>query len=203
MKAICSLLSLLAVLLVINSCSDEERTETMQTEPGYLLFFEALASECGNAYSGDVIIQPETLNMFSETEKMVMHIKECSENQLFIPFHVRNEETGEWDSSRTWIITLHEDGLELRHDHRRPDGSEESETMYGGYSADNGTENVQRFQSLPRTEDAGGEFRGWRVEFYPGDSFIYGTIWQDAWNLMTEFDLSNPVEEPPQPWGYK
>ncbi len=203
MKAICSLLSLFIAILVIISCSSGERTENLQSKPGYLLFFEALSAECGNAYPGDVIVQPETLNMFKEADKMVMHVKECTENRIYIPFHRQNEDTGEWNSSRTWIITLHEDGLELRHDHRRPDGSEENETMYGGYSVEDGNENVQRFQSLPGTEDAGGEFRGWRIEYFSGEHFTYGTIWGDEWNLMIEFDLSEPIDEPPAPWGYE
>ncbi|MCC5907645.1 MAG: hypothetical protein JJU13_15640 [Balneolaceae bacterium] len=203
MKAICSLLSLFIAILVISSCSSDERTENLENKPGYLLFFEALSAECGNAYPGDVIVQPETLNMFKEADKMVMHVKECTENTIYIPFHRQNEDTGEWNSSRIWIITLHEDGLELRHDHRRPDGSEESETMYGGYSVEDGDENIQLFQSLPGTEDAGGEFRGWRIEYFPGEHFTYGTIWRDEWNLMIEFDLSEPVDVPPVPWGYE
>jgi hypothetical protein len=196
-------LFVLIILLIFSACSDDQKTEERQAESGYIGFFEALVSECGNAYAGEVKIQPDTINMFTGTEKMVIHFMECTDNQVIIPFHIENEDTGEWDRSRTWIITLHEDGLELRHDHRLPDGSDDEDTMYGGYTVDDGTEHIQRFQSLPRTEDAGGDFRGWRIEFYPGERYTYGTIWNSEWNIMVEFDLTETIGEPPKPWGYE
>lgn len=191
------------VILLFSSCSNSDEVETTTDEPGYIQFFNALAQKCGDAHQGQLIIQPETVDMFTGTEMMVMHIRECSDNQLKIPFHIENEETGEWDRSRTWIITLHDDGLELRHDHRMPDGSDDDVTMYGGFSVDEGTANVQRFQSEERTAQADGEFRGWRIEFFPGERYTYGTVWQDEWNIMVQFDLTNSIEEPPAPWGHE
>ncbi len=188
---------------IITSCSNTENNQNINTEPAYVQFFEALSEECENAYSGQLMIQPETVNMFTGTEEMVMHFMECSKNELKIPFHIEDEADESWDRSRTWILTLHEDGLELRHDHRNPDGTDEEVTMYGGYSVDEGTKNVQRFQSEPRTEEAGGEFRGWRIEYMPGERYTYGTIWEEEWNIMVEFDLSEPVEVPPVPWGHE
>lgn len=190
-------------ILLFLSCSQSDETEPISTEPGYIQFFNALSEKCGDTHPGQVMIQPETVNMFTGTEMMAMHVRECSENQLKIPFHIENEATGEWDRSRTWILTLHDDGLELRHDHRRPDGTDDDVTMYGGFSVDEGTANIQRFQSEVRTEQAEGEFRGWQIEFFPGDRYTYGTIWQDQWNIMVQFDLSEDIEEPPAPWGHE
>ena len=34
---------------------------------------------------------------------MVMHVRECSDERVAIPFHVKLD--GEWDRSRTWLIT--------------------------------------------------------------------------------------------------
>ena len=48
-----------------------------------------------------------------------MHVRECSEDAIRIPFHV-----GE-DRSRTWVVTRTANGLRLKHDHRHEDGSEE------------------------------------------------------------------------------
>ncbi len=190
-------------LIFLFSCTQSEETDSISDEPGYVQFFNALAEKCGEAHPGQLLIQPETVNMFTGTEMMAMHVRECSETQLKIPFHIENEETGEWNRSRTWIITLHEDGLELRHDHRMPDGSDDDVTMYGGFSVDEGTANTQRFQSEERTAQAEGDFRGWRIEFIPGERYTYGTIWQDEWNIMVQFDLTENIETPPAPWGHE
>ena len=45
-----------------------------------------------------------------------------------IPFQV-----GE-DKSRTWVLTLDEKGLLLKHDRRHADGTPGEVTMYGGYA---------------------------------------------------------------------
>lgn len=47
--------------------------------------------------------------------------------------------------SRTWVLTLEEHGLLLKHDHRHPDGTPEDRTMYGGYAAPGGTAQRQSF----------------------------------------------------------
>ena len=74
--------------------------------------------------------------------------------------------------------------------------------MYGGYSADEGDAHVQRFQSVQRTEEEG-EFRGCRIEYLPGESYTYGTVWGDEWNIMIQFDLSESITPPPAPWGHE
>ena len=197
------LLTLTAAIFVFSGCADKNRSSQTDNIPAFVQFFEMLSEECGNAYAGELMIQPETVNMFTGTERMEMHFMECSENELKIPFHIENEIDGTWDRSRTWILTLHEDGLELRHDHRNPDGTDEEVTMYGGFSVDEGTAHEQQFQSVPRTEEAEGEFRGWRIEYYPGERYTYGTIWQDEWNIMVQFDLSETIDPPPLPWGHE
>src|SRR3712207_8407608 len=45
-------------------------------------------------------------------KRLVMHVRDCSPNEVRIPFHV-----GE-DRSRTWIVTRTAAGLRLKHDHR-------------------------------------------------------------------------------------
>lgn len=203
MKNLCLAFMVVTTGLILTSCKIDKEQANKSNQPGYVQFFDALSEICGDAYPGQLLIQPETVDMFTGTEKMVMHVRECSENQLKIPFHIENETTGEWDRSRTWIITLHDDGLELRHDHRRPDGDFDDITMYGGLSVDEGTANIQRFQSAERTREADGEFRGWRIEFFPGERYTYGTVWHDEWNIMVQFDLTVKIEEPPAPWGHE
>lgn len=190
-------------LTLLKSCTDRESAQPADDYPAYVQFFNNLAMECGNAYAGSLQIQPDHIDMFTGTEEMQMHFRECHEDHLKIPFHIENEAEGTWDRSRTWILTLHEDGLELRHDHRKPDGTDDDVTMYGGFSVGEGTAFEQRIQSGPRTEDADGAFRGWRIEYEPGRHYTYGTVWEDEWNIMVQFDLSETIEPPPVPWGHE
>src|SRR5690606_8741707 len=77
-------------------------------------FFDNLTALCGNAYAGEVEVdRPESPgnNAFAGQE-LVMHVRECSDEEIKIPFHV-----GE-DRSRTWIVTRTDEGLRLKHDHR-------------------------------------------------------------------------------------
>jgi hypothetical protein len=74
---------------------------------------------------------------------LVMHVRECSADEIKVPFHV--ERDGEWDRSRTWVITRTADGLRLKHDHRHEDGTDDAVTMYGGDTATPGTEIRQEF----------------------------------------------------------
>ncbi|TVR35196.1 MAG: hypothetical protein EA390_02070 [Balneolaceae bacterium] len=189
---------LLGSFLVL-SCGPTEEQELKPFE----LFFAQMSEQCGNAYPGRLTLAPEGDDMLTGTEMLIVHFRECDDDQLKLPFHIELEEEGDWDRSRTWIYTKHEDGLELRHDHRKPDGSDDDVTMYGGYSVGEGTAVRQEFQSVPRTEETG-IFRGWRIEIVPGERYTYGTIRGEEWSWSVEFDLSEPLDElPPAPWGHE
>ncbi len=189
-----SLLLLSAVFIFI-ACSSEDKH--------YDLFFNQLADHCGNAYPGGLTLEPEGDDMLTGTEMLIVHFRECDENQLKQPFHIELEDEDDWDRSRTWIYTRHDDGLELRHDHRNRDGSDDDVTMYGGFSVGDGTAMRQEFQSVERTEETG-IFRGWRIEIVPGDRYTYGTIRGEEWSWRVDFDLSEPLDEvPPAPWGHE
>lgn len=200
MKVYKILLAIFMIIFALSCGSDDESSEAPD-DAGFVQFFEALKQECGNAYEGRLMIQPDDVEMFTGTEKMVMHFWECSDNELKIPFHIEDEETGEWDRSRTWIFTLHNDKLELRHDHRNPDGTDEEVTMYGGYSFGPGSERIQRIQSDQAEDDS--EFRGWRIEYLPGNRYSYGTSRGTEWNIMVQFDLTEQIDTPPAPWGHE
>lgn len=185
-----------------SSCS-ENREQTVETVPPFAQFFNALAEHCGNAYPGGLTLEPPGDEMLTGTELLIVHFRECSDDQLKLPFHIELEEVEEWDRSRTWIYTKHEEGLELRHDHRKPDGSDDEVTMYGGFSVEGGTALRHEFKSVPRSEETG-IFRGWRIEIVPSDRYTYGTIRGDEWSWRIDFDLSEPLEQlPPAPWGHQ
>ncbi len=191
---------MIAVLLAFFLLSCGERAE--QDQEPFEVFFDMLSEQCGNAYPGGLTLEPEGDEMLDGDELLVVHFRECDDNQLKLPFHIELGED-EWDRSRTWIYTKHEDGLELRHDHRMPDGSEDDVTMYGGYSVEGGTAMRQEFKSVPRSEEMG-HFRGWRIEIVPGDRYTYGTIRDTTWSWRVDFDLSEPMEDtPPAPWGHE
>src|SRR5690606_21909831 len=63
----------------------------------------------------------------------------CTADAVRMPVQV-----GE-DRSRTWIFTRPAAGLELRHDHRHPDGTPDRVTMYGGMAKQGGSARSQAF----------------------------------------------------------
>jgi hypothetical protein len=191
------------VPIVLISCQGTPEPEVLaDVQQPYEAFFEALAVHCGNAYHGGLTTAPPGDDMITFDDILVVHFRECEENLLKAPFHIQTVADGEWNRSRTWIFTKHEDGLELRHDHRKPDGSEDEVTMYGGFQYGVNEAGVQIFQSVPRTEESG-IFRGWRIEIEPNVRYTYGTVRGDEWSWRIDFDLTTPIETPPAPWGHE
>ena len=91
--------------------------------------------------------------MLDGTELLVAHFRHCGEGNVKVPFHI--ERAGGWDRSRTWVFTRHRGRLEIRHDHRRPDGSEDENTWYGGFTETPGTATVQEFVYHGRRDPLG------------------------------------------------
>ncbi len=166
-------------------------------------FLGNLAAPCGQAFPGRLILEPEGDPMLTGSEVLLAHFRDCEPGEVRIPFHVEIEATGDWDRSRTWYVMAVEGGLELRHDHREPDGSESGRTWYGGFSSDEGTAHRHDFHSPERTERAGVPV-GWRLEIEPGSHYRYGTTYDGAFDWMIEFDLSEPLGDPiPDAWGHE
>jgi len=133
----------------------------------------------------------------------VMHVRECLDGELRIPFHVSD------DHSRTWLLTRTDAGLRLKHDHRLEDGSEDTVTMYGGDTTGPGTALRQEFPIDPYSIDLYervGYLRStgnvWAMEIEPGVYFAYEVVRADGSFSRVEFDLSKPVDTPPTPWGW-
>jgi hypothetical protein len=162
-------------------------------------FWAQLSSLCNKAFEGKVIEAPAGDTTFAG-KTLTMHVRECSDREVKVPFHV-----GE-DRSRTWVMSRTANGIRLKHDHRHVDGHADSLTQYGGDS---------RAPIMPA-----------RVEF-PADSFTKALIPAAATNVWTvevdtaksmfayalrregttrrfrvEFDLTRPVAAPPAPWGH-
>lgn len=185
---------LLALLVLVPACAEEEP----EPEPRDV-FWANIEALCGQAFRGEVTevgeIDPEDF-----AGELVMHVRECFEDEIRIPFHV-----GE-NRSRTWILTRTEEGLRLKHDHRHEDGTEEELTQYGGDTEGPGTANVQDFAADAYTADLLPEAATnvWTMEIHPGETFVYQLIRHGTdRRLRVEFDLTDEVSPPPAPWGYE
>ena len=165
-------------------------------------FLANLSAHCSDAFRGRLVLEPEGDPMLTGTEELLVHFRDCEADEVRIPFHVEIEATGEWDRSRTWYVMQGDGDLELRHDHRQPDGSEDTRTWYGGFSVGEGSATRQDFASPERTEAAGVPV-GWRIEIEPGFHYRYGTTLDGEYDWMIEFDLSEPrAGEIPPAWGW-
>lgn len=101
-------------------------------------FFETLKKLCGQRFEGKTEF-PQNADHPMVGRKLVMSVETCTDDQIRIPLRV-----GE-DKSRTWILTLSDKGLLLKHDHRHADGTPDKQTNYGGWAIAEGTANRQRF----------------------------------------------------------
>jgi len=153
-------------------------------------FWANLQELCESAAQGTLRQAPD--DQISPDAQLVVHFRECGDEELRFPLHVDE------NRSRTWIFIRHADHLELRHDHRHPDGSEESNSWYGATTLEEGSAERQEFVT-----DRDGVLGGWAVEILPGQRYTYGTIRDGAWRHHLEFDLANPVMPPPPPWGHE
>ncbi len=156
---------------------------------------------CGNAYGGTLTSEDASDSDLAE-ETMTMHVRRCDANRLEIPFHI-----GE-NRSRTWVLTRSEKGLQLQHDHRHEDGSEDSVTLYGGLADGHGTEIAQYFpadeyskQLFDANELTASVTNVWSMEIVPGERFSY-TLRRPDRHFQVDFDLERKVELPPAPWGH-
>ena len=116
----------------------------LQASEKEITFFDTVKQHCGKTYYGKTTF-PEDPNHDFAGKTLEMHIKDCSENEIRIPFKV-----GE-DTSRTWIISKTDKGLLFKHDHRHKDGTPDKITMYGGYADNKGSQNSQSFPADQHT----------------------------------------------------
>ncbi|WP_394693861.1 hypothetical protein [Hyphobacterium sp.] len=186
----------------VSACSMEAspgyRADEAAVEPQNL--FEALTAHCGQAFAGGVASEDERDADWAG-QTLIMHVRECSEDEIRIPLHV-----GE-DRSRTWVLTRTEDGYRLKHDHRHEDGSEDVLTQYGGdssvvfpfhifFPADEFSRDLFEREDIPASAD-----NIWQMRI-EGQIFTYGLDRPDR-TFRAVFDLSNPVDAPPAPWGFE
>jgi len=193
-------LALTVTLVTVLSFSSAAAESTVSIAT-HDVFFENLRALCGRAFAGKVVEGNASDNAFA-AERLIMHVRDCGEHVIKIPFHV-----GE-DRSRTWVLTRTGSGLQLKHDHRHEDGSSDAMTMYGGHTADAGWPTAQSFPAdqyskeifvtggIPQSVD-----NTWHLYLYP-ETFTY-RLTREGREFRVDFDLTQPVPAPPAPWGHR
>ena len=102
------------------------------------LFFQNVRKLCGQRFDGATEFPQDDPSHPLAGKKLIISVEQCSDNEIRIPL-----QAGE-DKSRTWILTLREGRLLLKHDHRHADGTPDKLTMYGGWASE-GDATRQRF----------------------------------------------------------
>jgi len=155
-------------------------------------FFANLKALCGKAYEGRVATTDPADADFAG-KRLVMWVRDCSADEVRIPFAV-----GE-NRSRTWVVTRTAAGLRLKHDHRHEDGTEDVISQYGGDTASEGTANRQEFpvdqfskDLFTRENRTVSNTNVWAMEVWPGRMFAY-ELRRPNRHFRVEFDLSKPV----------
>lgn len=205
------ILQLTGIVLVLG-CSPMQKTIAQNQKPSSTLiavakedkqpsqeFWDALSARCGKTYEGYITLGAKIGNGFTG-EKLIMHIRKCEENVMYIPFNVGD------NLSRTWILRKDKDGLiSLKHDHREEDGSDDKVTMYGGKSINTGTKNTQTFPADKETQinlpHAATNIWWMTID---DETFTYNfrRLGKD-YKMSVIFDLKTEKPTPPDSWGWE
>ncbi len=170
--------------------------QAQEKKSGAQLFWDKLKSHAGKAYAGQLVAGQ---NADLKNGALVMHVKSVSDSVIKIPFFV-----GE-NKSRTWVLTFKNGLIQLKHDHRHEDGNPDKVTMYGGLSANTGTANLQIFPADQETLNLipYAVSNTWWITLTDA-SFTYNLRRIESNNpISVKFDLTQIIESPGDPWGWK
>lgn len=161
-------------------------------------FKSQIEKHCGQAYEGYVAEGGRAGDGFTG-ERLVMQVLSCEANQIKIPFYAGN------NKSRTWVLNFNEDSIQLKHEHKHEDGTDEEVTMYGGTSPNRGWENMQLFPADEETctlIDYACHNVWWITADDTSFSYNLRRIGSDR-RFSVVFDLTEPVVYNERPWGWK
>lgn len=149
-------------------------------------FFENLRKLCGQKFEGETVF-PRDPEHPMVGKKLVMSVATCSEREIRIPLQV-----GE-DKSRTWVLTMSDSGLLLKHDHRHSDGTPDKQTDYGGWASADGSATRQQFAADEETANliSDAATNVWAVEIdAEKQRFTYALERHNAPRYKAVFNLS-------------
>jgi len=175
---------------------DIVKTEVVQpTEAN--AFWNTLQSLCGKSFEGQLEL-PENDPDFGG-KQLVMHVRSCEDNVIRIPFFVGD------DKSRTWVLTFEDDRIQLKHDHRHEDGSEDAVNMYGGKTTNSGQATIQTFPADQHTKTIipAASTNIWWITL-DDNQFTYNLRRLGTDRVFrVSFDLTKTIETPDAPWGWE
>lgn len=181
--------ALVAVAMALSACATAPVPASPQDA-----FFANLKALCGQRFEGRVVTTDAADADFARS-RLLMHVRDCSANEVRIPFWV-----GE-NRSRTWVVTRTASGVRLKHDHRHEDGTEDELSQYGGDTTDAGTATRQEFpvdqfskDLFTRRNATVSNTNVWAMEVRPAEIFAYELRRPNRW-LRVEFDLTRPVAD--------
>jgi cell wall-associated NlpC family hydrolase len=186
------------LLLGCNGAPQQGEAAAMPGAAAQDVWWSSLQALCGRAFEGRLAEAPPGDTVFAG-RALVMHVRQCNDHEIRIPFHVGD------DHSRTWIIARTTDGVRLKHDHRHRDGSEDEITQYGGDTATPGTARRQEFPADAHTASLipAAATNVWTIEVIPGEAFVYALRREGTdRRFRLAFDLTRPIPPPPAPWGH-
>ena len=180
------------VVFAIVACSSQPKDASS--------LFGQLTALCGQAFEGRMTSDDPRDQAFA-SQRLVMHVRDCEADVVRIPFHV-----GE-DRSRVWVFTRTDDGgVELKHNHRHEDGSQDALSWYGGrtdgpamgtaldFPADQFSKDLFEQEGIPDSIQ-----NVWSVSV-DDTAYVY-TLNRPGRHFRAQFDLTRPVEPPPAAWG--
>lgn len=144
---------------------------------------------CGNSYRGETVFPKGGKDPFAG-KQLTLHFRECGRRENRLQFQVGD------DLSRTWILTNTRQGLQLKHDHRKPDGSPDDITLYGGKALDNGTGRSQSFPADEHTAQIipAAKNNIWTIEFSADKETLTYILKRDgSLRYQSNFNLSEPL----------
>jgi hypothetical protein len=162
-----------------------------------LKFKLEIEKHCGKSFEGKITQGAKEGDGFTG-ERLIMQVLSCEKNQIKIPFYVGD------DKSRTWILTFKNDRVQLKHDHRNPDGSDEEVTMYGGTTSNTGHANLQFFAADQETcsmIDYACNNVWWMTIDETSFSYNLRRVGSDR-EFTVVFDLTKPAVFESKPWGW-
>lgn len=179
--------ALAAAAVALSACASAPQHVSPQDA-----FFANLKALCGQRFEGRVVTTDAADADFARS-RLLMHVRDCSADEVRIPFWV-----GE-NRSRTWVVTRTPSGLRLKHDHRHEDGTEDELSQYGGDTVNAGTATRQEFpvdqfskDLFTRRNATVSNTNVWAVEVRPEQIFAY-ELRRPNRHLRVEFDLTRPV----------
>ncbi len=146
LRTICIAVVISAFIVACSSQPQSESTPESVELDARTAFFQNLSEHCGNVYYGESVF-PDNPEHELYGAALKMTVESCSDTEIRIPFQVND------DKSRTWILTLSDEGLLFKHDHRYDDGTPHDLTNYGGWASDSGTAFKQEFPADAETAE--------------------------------------------------